>query len=440
MKRFGSALALMILAACTVLAGRAEAQSGYSDDRFPHLFAPRDQQPRLFRLPPQPTIRQTPAVRTAPAAATPAEATRPPHERNGQAAAPAETGPTTFVLVLGDNLAEWLAFGIERAFEDVPEIGVTDRTRLSSGLVRTEFHDWQRQIPDILAREAKVDFIVMLIGSNDRQPIRVERESFEPRSERWRELYIQRVDAVMQALKTRGVPVYWVGVPPLRGQRASADMAYLNELYKERAARNGVTFVDVWNGFVDEQGQYSQFGPDFAGQIRRLRTADGVHFTQAGARKLALFVEQDLRRDLIGRITPSLPGTPGSDTPRPPEGALPAPEAALTTPGPEIEPPKPRPLMGPILPLAGNPTIPQGATVGNPPPTPPAVPQRSLAGERAPQPLRGEAAAVLVRGDEPPPAPGRADDFRWPHAPAAAGAPQRPAPAQSATGSGPTLR
>ncbi|CEJ14595.1 hypothetical protein BN1110_04927 [bacterium YEK0313] len=53
MKRFGSAFVLMILAACLALAGRAEAQSSYSDDRFPHLFAPRDQQPRLFRLPPQ---------------------------------------------------------------------------------------------------------------------------------------------------------------------------------------------------------------------------------------------------------------------------------------------------------------------------------------------------------------------------------------------------
>lgn len=437
MKRFGSALVLMILAACMALAGRAEAQSGYSDDRFPHLFAPRDQQPRLFRLPPQqPTIRQAPAVRAAPPAAAPAEATRPPHERNGQATAAAETGPTTFVLVLGDNLAEWLAFGIERAFEDVPEIGVTDRTRLSSGLVRTEFHDWQRQIPDILARETKVDFIVMMIGSNDRQPIRVERESFEPRSERWRELYVQRVDAVMQALKARGVPVYWVGVPPLRGQRASADMAYLNEIYKERAARNGVTFVDVWNGFVDEQGQYSQFGPDFAGQIRRLRTADGVHFTQAGARKLALFVEQDLRRDLIGRITPAVPGTPPGERPGAPDG--PAPQAAL--PGPEAEPPRPRPLMGPILPLAGNPTIPQGSAVGNPPPTPPAAPQRSLAGERAPQPLRGDAAAVLVRGDEPPAAPGRADDFRWPRGQAVPAAQPPAAGTADTTGSPPATR
>ncbi|WP_170181802.1 SGNH/GDSL hydrolase family protein [Phreatobacter stygius] len=434
-------MALLILTvACAAVGGSSRAQTGYADDRFPHLFAPRDQRPRLFTIPPQST-RQAPVARTTQPAAT--EITRPPRERTGPsatAAAPgtAEVAPTTFVLVLGDNLAEWLAFGIERAFEDVPEIGVTDKSRLSSGLVRSEFYDWAKVIPEVLAQETKVDFIVMMIGSNDRQALRVDREAFEPRSERWREIYVQRVDAAMLALKARGVPVYWVGMPPLRGQRASADMAYLNDVYKERAARNGVTYVDVWNGFVDEQGQYSQFGPDFAGQIRRLRTADGVHFTSAGARKLALFVEQDLRRDLVGRITPAIPGAPAADRPRPPETGLPQPEAAL--PSLELEPPRPRPLMGPILPLAGNPTIPRPAVAGNPPPAPPVAAPRGLAGERPSISAQGAAAAVLVRGEEPPPAPGRVDDFRWPRGSIASSVPENATGQAAATASGPQTR
>ena len=47
-------------------------------------------------------------------------------------------------------------------------------------------------------------------------------------------------------------------------------------------------FVDVWDGFVDDSGRFTTQGPDFEGQIRRLRTADGVHFTKSGARKLAV--------------------------------------------------------------------------------------------------------------------------------------------------------
>ena len=39
-------------------------------------------------------------------------------------------------------------------------------------------------------------------------------------------------------------------------------------------------------------------GPDFEGQMRILRSGDGVHFTKFGARKLAHYVERELRRVL----------------------------------------------------------------------------------------------------------------------------------------------
>lgn len=389
----------IILLACGWPAGEVRAQN-LDTDRFPHLFAPRDQRPRIISIP-QSTRPAAPR-----AAARPAESTRPPRG-NDTPASPTEqpTTPTTFVLVLGDNLAEWLAYGLEEAFEDIPELGVADKSRLSSGLARPEFHDWVKSIPEVLAQQAKVDFVVMMVGSNDRQAMRIDGANVEPGTDRWRELYVQRVDAAMQAMKARGVPVYWVGVPPLRGQRVSAHMAQLNEIYKERAQKNGVTYVDVWNGFVDEHGNYTQFGPDFAGQVRRLRTNDGVHFTAAGARKLALFMEQDLRRDLLGRITPAEPQPPVADP-----GAAPrAPEAAL--PGGVPLPVPPRPLAGPVLPLAGQPNIPRAA--GAEPP--PAAPQPArLAGDSPARSLQGTAASVLVRGEMAPPVVGRADDFRWP--------------------------
>jgi hypothetical protein len=47
----------------------------------------------------------------------------------------------------------------------------------------------------------------------------------------------------------------------------------------------GIVYADIWDGFVDEAGRYSAQGPDYEGQIRRLRTGDGVYFTKFGARK-----------------------------------------------------------------------------------------------------------------------------------------------------------
>ncbi len=80
------------------------------------------------------------------------------------------------------------------------------------------------------------------------------------------------------------------------GGRAGADIPFLNDLYRSRADKAGIVYIDVWDGFVDEDGRFAQSGPDFEGQTRRLRAGDGVHFTQAGARKLAHFVEREIDR------------------------------------------------------------------------------------------------------------------------------------------------
>jgi hypothetical protein len=58
-------------------------------------------------------------------------------------------------------------------------------------------------------------------------------------------------------------------------------------------------YIDAYASFIDEGGGYSDYGPDVTGKIKRLRDTDGVHFTDAGYRKLAHFVERELKRDLV---------------------------------------------------------------------------------------------------------------------------------------------
>src|SRR5262249_42395271 len=72
----------------------------------------------------------------------------------------------------------------------------------------------------------------------------------EFRSEKWGELYGKRIDDTIAALKAKNVPVIWVGLPPIRGTRSRTDLSYLNDLYRARAQKAGITFVDVWDGFV----------------------------------------------------------------------------------------------------------------------------------------------------------------------------------------------
>jgi hypothetical protein len=376
-----------------------------------------------------------------------------------------DVAPTTSIVVMGDAMADWLAYGLEDAFSERPEIGIVRKYRTGSGLIRYDPKrdvDWAQTAREIVTAE-KPKFVVMMIGINDHQQIReraptpraanqppgkpgtpaagqtaesapaptedvansdpespdqapiIGPESgkssasgpFEFHTDQWEAAYIKRIDATIAALKSGGVPVIWVGLPAQRGPKATADSSYLNELYRARAEKAGIVYVDVWDGFVDEQGRFSPQGPDFEGQTRRLRSADGIYFTKAGARKLAHYVEREIDRSEANRALPV---------------ALPI---EVPAPGAKAGGPSARPLVGPVIPLTVS------ATGG--------AAEELLGGARpAARPLPADSLAtrVLIKG-EPIAAPtGRADDFNWPRGSAATVTsepiPQTPVPSASA--------
>jgi hypothetical protein len=216
-------------------------------------------------------------------------------------------------------------------------------------------------------------------AAGDTQPRPMPGASYEFHTDLWAELYGKRIDAMTAALKSKGVPVIWVGLPAIRGPKSTGEMSYLDELYRARAGKAGITYVDIWDGFVDEQGRFAVQGPDFQGQTRKLRTPDGVHFTKAGAVKLASYVDRELRR-VMNRVLPvALPG---------PEDAAPAKTGV-------------RPDVGPVVPL----TAVGGADGGD-----------LLGANGRPAQVIADPVAtkVLSRGDAIAAPSGRADDFSWP--------------------------
>lgn len=206
--------------------------------------------------------------------------------------------------------------------------------------------------------------------------------TYEFRTDKWAELYSKRIDEMIAALKSKGVPVLWVGLPAIRGTRSTSDMSYLDELYRTEAEKAGITYVDIWGGFVDEKGNFAAQGPDFEGQIRRLRTSDGVHFTKAGALKLALYVEHELRRVMTNRVPVALPSPEQL-----PKGAAPG----------------ARPAIGAVVPLNGPAGGETDGLLGD--------------GSRLVPPTSDPIATrVLTRGETLIAPAGRADDFSWPRA------------------------
>jgi lysophospholipase L1-like esterase len=203
------------------------------------------------------------------------------------------------LYVLGDSLGDGIWAGLYRAFKPDGNIDVVKKSRVSTGFVRNDYFDWNKRLATILSTE-KVHIAVVMVGANDMQSIRLSKKAKWRRvgSPEWRDIYAKRIDAFIKKLKRSNSAVYWVGLPIMRSVKHNNAMQVMNEVFRERAFINGIKFIDTWNGFADQFGRYSAFGPDLTGRVRRLRAADGVHFTISGYRKLAHFVEREIRRDM----------------------------------------------------------------------------------------------------------------------------------------------
>ncbi len=222
------------------------------------------------------------------------------------------------ILVVGDFMSAGLAEGLVEATAENPGLVIVDRSKGSSGLVRDDYYDWQTELPPILD-DVNPAVVVMMIGSNDRQAMRVAGRSEAVHSEAWTKEYARRANSLAELMKDAGLPFVWVGQPAFRPGKMSSDMIAFNDLLSQAAEAQGGTFVDIWEGFVDETGAFVANGPDMNGQPVRLRAGDGINLTQAGKRKIAFYAEKPLERILGVGISGSPAQAPDAATPVTPE-------------------------------------------------------------------------------------------------------------------------
>ncbi len=375
--------------------------------------------------------------------------------------------------VYGDWMAEGLISGLAEALQTDARVQVNRKHRALVPLVRAEHEE------DVRAEEVSrepVQIGVLFFGISDRVNFRLNNQLLRLGSEPWQNEYGRRVDRLLKALKRRGIALYMVGQPPLRREEAHTDAQMLTEILREKAFVNGVRFIEIAPEFVDENGDFTQFGPDHKGERQKLRDGDGVAMTWQGNRKIAALIEREMRRDLAmaraeravplagsepeqRRINPDKPfqaaakasvPTKGDARQAAPVAATPAPTAASQTPALEqkaevarvafralsaqgrdetvtVEIVRPA-ISAQVLSLLARKDVTQtaqqnfetvGAELGDGTTLSMIVaPLPSQASGNAQQ-AQGNAQqtiynSVWVRGDRLPPKPGRADDFTWP--------------------------
>jgi len=202
------------------------------------------------------------------------------------------------VGVIGDSLATDLWYGLSRVLRSQKRIEVVRFARPATGLVRDDVYDWYEALRGFVARN-RFDVVAVMIGGNDRQSVYVEGKRLERFTGPWMNFYGERVSRFMDIVAASGATVHWVGLPPVRSDQMTRDYERLNEVYRAQAARNGFGYVSVWEDFSDQAGNYSSFGHTVAGERRRLRMKDGLHFTNEGQTRLGQIVAGAISRGMM---------------------------------------------------------------------------------------------------------------------------------------------
>lgn len=332
----------------------------------------------------------------------------PAQRRSAEAAVRPQPKGQFAIVVLGDSLGSDLSRGLSDTFGSDADIDVIDATSDDAGLVQFDAAAWGETLDDAVGKAGHADAAVVVVGSLDRQSLTdLHGSAAQVGSEAWLAAYGERAERVVAVFKDRHIPLIWIGLPIARDTDQAQFFASLNTVLRDHVARAGATFVDSWEAFTAENGQYDASGPDVNGQQSRLRRNDGLHFTRAGARKLASFVEADLRQAQDQKRS-------GQQL-----ASLKADDQTLFDQALQVD------INAQIRREAGLPpsTVPAGPksypivelTVA------PKAANGQLATASEPLNIPADAEAVLLQGKTPPPQPGRTDDFTWP---ASAGAAQ----------------
>ena len=138
----------------------------------------------------------------------------------------ARTRPVT-VAVVGDLLANDLGNGMEDIFANRRNVHVFKKTRFATGLVRTDYFNWNATVRNAL-KHGDANILVVVIGGNDHQPIRVNGKRLDPLTKAWRAEYRRRVGHFMDTVKHSRAKLYWVGLPDVRSAKLAVGYRAMN--------------------------------------------------------------------------------------------------------------------------------------------------------------------------------------------------------------------
>jgi|GEM_PF-4045989 len=193
------------------------------------------------------------------------------------------------VLVVGDSLSIPLGQRLEEHYSRMSDVAFKRVGKVSSGLARPDFFDWEFNLNDH-ARTMRPSKVIIMIGTNDNKPLRrADGRVAQFGSHDWEDEYARRMQRLFTICRSANpkVKIYWVGAPIMGEPKLSQDVRKINTVIQAFCQKStGCHYVDTWDVLADGRGHFTAFIVDNSGERVRIRTDDGVHLAPQGSRIL----------------------------------------------------------------------------------------------------------------------------------------------------------
>ena len=212
------------------------------------------------------------------------------------------------VLEIGDSLGNDLGWGLARELASTHALKLMQKDKSASGLVTSWYYNWHQHLKTLL-KQYRPDLVIVCIGGDDEQAMKVRGNVYGFNSPPWRARYSSLIRQIDTMITRSGSYVLWVGLPVMAPNVYSEGVVTLNSLYRSVATTvPGVTYLPSWALFANPRGQFERIAP--VNKVRTvLRASDGIHLSYVGEDVFATFVTNEIATIYHVALRPSQPDT-----------------------------------------------------------------------------------------------------------------------------------
>lgn len=192
------------------------------------------------------------------------------------------SGDPAFILTLGDSLMGEVAAGFRMGLSN--KVKIKDFHKSSTGLTNTEYYNW----PDTAQKyvsQYKPDWVVLHMGGNDAQDMKINGAWIKFASEEWQRIYLDRAKTLIKNIKKANpeTHIVWIGLPGMRSPKFDSRISVIQKLQQQASLEENILFIDGKRAL----GRIYQKDGEFNGKRRTWRADDGIHYSREGGRLLA---------------------------------------------------------------------------------------------------------------------------------------------------------